>query len=138
MIADAACLGMAIYRGIALVVPIRIEPERNLRQLPVQVRKRAREQKRVVTLALDAFFGPRVRALLGSAQTIEVRITRRFRAPSRMYDDDNFVAGCKALRDAIAKWLGVDDGDARLRWHYGQLVADQHPREAIEIRIAMA
>ena len=36
-------------------------------------------------------------------------------------DDDNFVGGCKWLRDAIAASLGVDDGDKRLHWEYGQV-----------------
>ena len=38
----------------------------------------------------------------------------------RILDDDNFVGACKHLRDAIAASLGIDDGDPRLRWEYGQ------------------
>ena len=38
----------------------------------------------------------------------------------RLLDDDNFVGACKHLRDAIAASLGLDDGDPRLRWEYGQ------------------
>ena len=34
----------------------------------------------------------------------------------RATDDDNITAGAKALRDAIATSLGVDDGDRRIRW----------------------
>lgn len=40
----------------------------------------------------------------------------------RVADDDNLVAGCKPLRDAIARSVGIDDGDKRLRWEYGQIV----------------
>lgn len=36
-------------------------------------------------------------------------------------DDDNLAHACKPLRDAIADNLGIDDGDPRLRWEYGQL-----------------
>lgn len=38
-------------------------------------------------------------------------------------DSDNFIAGAKPLRDAIAKSLGVDDGDPRLRWSYGEALS---------------
>ncbi len=40
---------------------------------------------------------------------------------SRPCDDDNLQFGCKWLRDAIANSLGIDDGDKRFRWQYGQL-----------------
>src|SRR5579872_4565782 len=38
----------------------------------------------------------------------------------REIDDDNLISGCKWLRDAIACSLGLDDGDKRIRWEYGQ------------------
>lgn len=31
-------------------------------------------------------------------------------------DDDNLAGAFKAVRDAIAAWLGIDDRDARVRW----------------------
>lgn len=39
-------------------------------------------------------------------------------------DSDNLVSGGKPLRDAIARSLGIDDGDERIRWHYGQCTTD--------------
>ena len=51
----------------------------------------------------------------------------------RTLDDDNFNGGCKALRDSIAASLGMDDGDKRLRWQYGQLRTDG--REGYLVRI---
>lgn len=38
-----------------------------------------------------------------------------------LLDGDNFIAGAKALRDSIAGYLGVDDGDPRLTWEYAQV-----------------
>jgi len=36
-------------------------------------------------------------------------------------DDDNLRGAFKAVRDEVAKWLGVDDGDVdRVRWLYAQ------------------
>lgn len=42
----------------------------------------------------------------------------------KLLDDDNLVAGAKALRDAIATSLGVDDADLRLKWEYRQHTTD--------------
>lgn len=39
----------------------------------------------------------------------------------RILDDDNFTAGNKPLRDAIAATLGIDDGDKRIEFQYGQV-----------------
>ena len=39
----------------------------------------------------------------------------------RDMDDDNLANALKPLRDAIADWLGVDDGDKSLRWECGQV-----------------
>jgi predicted Fe-S protein YdhL (DUF1289 family) len=41
-------------------------------------------------------------------------------APSNGLDDDSLPASCKGIRDEIAKWLGVDDRDPRVRWEYAQ------------------
>jgi hypothetical protein len=35
-------------------------------------------------------------------------------------DSDNLSASCKAVRDAIAQFLGVDDASDRLHWVYRQ------------------
>lgn len=41
-------------------------------------------------------------------------------APSSGLDDDNLRGSLKFVRDAIAKWLGLDDRDPRIEWRYGQ------------------
>lgn len=40
----------------------------------------------------------------------------------KFLDDDNLVGGCKPLRDAVAEWIGVNDGDHRVEWIYRQQV----------------
>jgi hypothetical protein len=46
---------------------------------------------------------------------------RLIRVGSRRLDSDNLQSAFKAIRDAVASWLGVDDGDyARVRWSYSQ------------------
>lgn len=42
------------------------------------------------------------------------------RIAPRDLDSDNLAGGFKAVRDGVADWLGVDDGDKRLTWLYGQ------------------
>ena len=51
----------------------------------------------------------------------------------RTLDDDNYVGACKHLRDDIAASLGIDDGDKRIIWQYGQ----QHTqgREGVLVHI---
>lgn len=39
----------------------------------------------------------------------------------RELDDDGNVAAAKPLRDAISETLGLDDGDKRIRFEYGQI-----------------
>lgn len=43
------------------------------------------------------------------------------RVAPRPLDDDNLASGFKALRDGIADRFGVDDGDPRIRFKYGQV-----------------
>lgn len=43
------------------------------------------------------------------------RITISRIGPRRM-DDDNVTASAKGVRDAVARWLGIDDGDERATW----------------------
>ena len=52
-----------------------------------------------------------------------VTITRHGK---RLFDDDNNVSACKALRDSIADRLGVDDADPRVTWKYAQDKADYY------------
>ncbi|HEX7687558.1 MAG TPA: hypothetical protein VF453_07620 [Burkholderiaceae bacterium] len=48
-----------------------------------------------------------------------IRITRA--APGNGLDTDNLQGACKAVRDAIAKWIGVDDREVDVvRYEYAQ------------------
>ncbi len=52
------------------------------------------------------------------AWPVVVRLTR---IGPRKLDSDNVSGACKATRDGVADWLGVDDGDeARISWVYAQ------------------
>lgn len=54
---------------------------------------------------------------LGKPEGLAITITRI--APRKL-DSDNLAGSAKAVRDGIADWLGLDDGDERLDWQYAQ------------------
>ena len=54
-----------------------------------------------------------------------------FRA--RELDRDNLIGGLKPLRDAIARWLGLDDSDRVIEWEYGQQVTKGRHGTAVRI-----
>lgn len=51
----------------------------------------------------------------------------------RRIDQGNLETGFKALQDAIAARLGVNDGDSRIEWEYGQTVSTE-PATVVLIR----
>jgi hypothetical protein len=42
------------------------------------------------------------------------------RLGKRKLDGDNLQGALKSVRDGVADWLGIDDGDDRLTWVYRQ------------------
>lgn len=84
-------------------------------------KKRARERA-VIDAALA-----RVERTAGPWRVVIVRV-----GPRRM-DDDNCTAAAKGVRDAIAGWLGVDDGSADASWTVrGEIARGYAVRVSIE------
>lgn len=54
------------------------------------------------------------------------------RLGGKALDTDNLAGAFKGLRDAVAAWLGVDDGDARVSWRYGQ-----EPGGSVGVRVEL-
>lgn len=50
----------------------------------------------------------------------QITLTRIKGKRQRDFDGDNLQSSFKAVRDGIAQYLGIDDGDGRLVWLYGQ------------------
>ncbi len=88
---------------------LRLVSEANQRGSWHRGAERASRQRDVVALVL--------RRLAPIAPPCEVRVIR---VAPRALDDDNLARACKAVRDAVARWLGVDDGDALVSWRVGQ------------------
>jgi hypothetical protein len=54
----------------------------------------------------------------------------------RYFDSDNATIATKAIRDEIADWLGVDDGDRRVLWEVDQTLTRGVPGVCVAIRRA--
>lgn len=68
-----------------------------------------------------------------SRPKLPVLVTLTRYAP-QLADSDNNVRALKAVQDAVAKWLGVDDGDrTKVRWRYPDQV--EAPANCFGVRI---
>lgn len=95
-----------------ILVPIRTAPGQNAREQHFAKARRVRMEKQAVGWSLIGTQKPPL--------PCSVRLTRC--SPSHVpLDDDNLSGALKAARDAIAAWLGVDDGDrSMVQYVYAQ------------------
>lgn len=109
---------------VSVPIPgLKLVSEANRRDHWAAKAKRVRQQRNLVTLVLRGT----VAAQMMLVAPLVVTITRI--GPRRL-DDDNATGSAKAVRDAVAAVLGVDDRDDRVSWRveqargpYGALVA---------------
>lgn len=94
---------------IRVELPIKIVSVANLREHWSTRAARAKLHRGTASTMLHAW-GPPV---------LPVTVTMT-RVGARTLDTDNLSSGCKAARDGIADWLGVDDADPRVTWIYAQ------------------
>jgi predicted Fe-S protein YdhL (DUF1289 family) len=111
-----ACSRGVTGDGWTLEVPIRIQNGCNLREHHMARHRRVLKERSAVNWA---FLARRARATRLPALPIVVTLTR-LAPPRSKLDDDNNVAGCKAVRDEVAAWLGVDDRSPMVEWRYAQ------------------
>ena len=95
---------------VCVALPIKVRSEANGRDHWRVKARRAREQRMHSAWLLRKASRP-------PAPPLTIALTRI--AP-RDLDSDNLASGFKAIRDGVADWLGVDDGDKRLTWIYAQ------------------
>jgi crossover junction endodeoxyribonuclease RusA len=111
---------------VGVRLPLRLVSLTNQREHWAKRSRRAKEQRTIAALALRRWVAGREMDL-----PLEIAVLRI--APRRL-DSDNLQSACKHVRDGIADALGIDDGDARLTWHYGQ--ASHGPEYAVSIEVA--
>ena len=98
---------------IAIDIPgMRLLSENEVRRL--YWRRRAESSKRERWLVRALLHGER-----GSPPKPPLVIVITRCSPGKL-DSDNLAGACKALRDGVADWLGVDDGSDELTWRYSQ------------------
>ena len=71
-----------------------------------------------VLLARKAF-GPFSAPGFGAHGTFLIAVTLT-RVGARKLDSDNLASAFKHVRDGVAEYVGVDDGDERWTWNYAQ------------------
>lgn len=101
---------MTAKQVLCVLVPVHIESEANRREHWRRVAARKSEHLEWARLALAGTL-----AIVDPPCTITLT-----RIAPRDLDDDNLASGFKAVRDGVADWLGIDDGDKRLTWRYAQ------------------
>ena len=63
--------------------------------------------------------GPGTQRMARSATPVLRILLLNFR--TALLDGDNLRAGCKGMRDAIARSIGLDDNDSTIDWEYEQV-----------------
>lgn len=101
--------------SIRFTIPLHTVSEANARSHRMAKAGRVKAQRKTTTDVVCALVGPR--CPLPTPLVVElVRL-----APSSGLDDDNLTSALKATRDALAKWLGVDDRKRDVvRYEYDQ------------------
>lgn len=109
--------------------PIETKSEANLREHWTKKASRAKKQRADTYYCCIKEFGPHIKL----DKNIKIRVYLDRRA-SRKLDDDNLASAFKAVRDGVADYLGIDDGDERISWIYDQ---GKHNICAFHITIAV-
>jgi hypothetical protein len=97
---------------ISFDAPIKTVSEANKREhWTVRSRRRKAQQQEADVMLLNALQGRKVKL------PCLVKLTR---VGPKLLDSDNLAGAFKAIRDALARRIGVDDGDPRITFQYEQ------------------
>ena len=110
--------------------PMKLESRTNQREHWSKQWRRDKHQKDIVRQLL---LTKRLELPHGPWDIFLIRIKPEDRRV-KFLDSDNLQASFKAIRDQVADWLGIDDGDeSAASWNYSQ---ETGPEYAIEVEIA--
>jgi hypothetical protein len=101
---------MSAAHIICANVPLKLISEANAHTHWRERQRRAKLHRKAAREAL----GPDIK---GPPPPYVITITR---IGPRTLDSDNLAGAAKHVRDGVADWLGIDDGDKRLTWLYDQ------------------
>lgn len=113
-------------------VPIRVESVNRTRNCHWS--KRHKETKAHQTAVFNSWLAyipgsQRQRIKAAARDGVKVTMTR---VGHRQLDSDNLAGACKAVRDAVAHFLEIDDGDTKHQWAYR---GEHGPEYAVVVRI---
>ena len=105
--------------SFTVTAPVRVVSEMNVRGHWSARKRRFHEQQEAVAACLANLRGAEATAayLLQTGGTARVTLTR---LGGQRLDGDNLASAFKAVRDCVARRLGVDDGDPAVEWEYAQ------------------
>ena len=118
-----------------VTIPLRLVSLTNQREHWAKKAKRAKQQRGLARYALTASVP--IAAFLPDSLDGRRWLVTLTRVAPRQLDGDNAQAACKSVRDGVADFLCLDDGDPRVQWHYSQ--ERGKPKEyAVRIRIELS
>jgi hypothetical protein len=103
--------------SVGATLPIATKSANNLHELPFARHRRVKAERAEVGTWLMVLFGRHPPLAVAQGGRIVVTLTR---LGGRGLDSDNLAGAYKAIRDGVADWLGIDDGDDRIEWRYAQ------------------
>lgn len=112
--------------SITVALPIKTVSEANQRE------HWAKKHKRKV--AQQAIAVPIFRSAIKHPITLPLTVTF-VRVSCNKMDSDNLAGSCKHVRDALARILGIDDGDELLTFVYQQRKAAHRHEACIEVSL---
>lgn len=117
---------------VEVTVPVQTVSESNRRDHWRQKHKRTSQQKNITTLLLRSSSGFDPAKM---PPPYHVKLTRV--SPGAIRDSDNLLSSTKAIRDAVAAFLGVDDADLlasrQVSWSVAQ---EKQAKYAVRIEIS--
>jgi hypothetical protein len=122
---DAARAEVAKPDTITATIACRTVSEANSHQHWRERQRRAKEQRLLSFVTVPS-------CVRNMAPPLRITLTRL--APRRL-DSDNLAGSMKAVRDGVADAVGIDDGDQRLDWQYGQRTASEYGVEIVIQRV---
>lgn len=97
---------------LTVTLPIVVRSISNLHESPFVRHKRAKGERIGTLAALRTLIGTGPHSIpIGYALTVHMT-----RLGGRKLDDDNLDGAFKSVRDGVADWFGIDDGDPIWRW----------------------
>jgi hypothetical protein len=128
------CVGGWGMNKVSFSIPIRTVSEANQREHWGAKNKRKLRQQEEVALGLynaDVPRGRECRKPLFLPCTVTLT-----RYGAKALDSDNLVGSFKHVQDAIARWIGVDDGEVdKVKFQYSQ-IANGKREYAVNVEIA--